>query len=311
MTDKPAGLDAALAQLQAQLPRIGKDKTAKVQTREKGTYTYGYANLASITAALKPLMGPLGLAFTSKPTMLERGPGDFDFVLKYRLVHAPSGEDDAGQWPLPDPLRTSPQQVGSAITYARRYALCAVTGVAPDDDDDDAQSAGTAPRAARQKPPERAAGNLPRNRDGSTRRSEVTDDELAASGQMTAGQVRDHNRLERDVIGTGPQGTERLSAVPDDDLWETRGPVPLRTPKAAVPAAAAIHAQFTRLGFTDDERDQRLNVMSSVAGRRIGSTNDLTAADGVVLLRFLRPLTDRDDLIDAMANREEPGDAQP
>lgn len=306
MTDQPASLATALAQLQAELPHIGKDKTARVVTKEKGTYTYDYANLASILDALKSLMGPLGLAFTSKPTTVFRDNGDREFVLAYKLLHAPSGESDAGEWPLPDPLRTTPQQVGSAITYARRYCLCAVTGVAPDDDDDGQAAATAGPATGRQpraKPPQRAAAALPRNRDGSTSRSQVTDDELADTGQMTDAQQRDHNRLERDVKGTGPQGTERLTATPDDDPWQL--PAPVRTPQAAQPTRGVIHQHFKRLGFDDaqpGDKEARIGAMSAIIGRRITSTNDLTAAEGIDVGKFLGRLPNggRDALIERL-----------
>jgi ERF superfamily len=60
-------------------------------------------------------------------------------VLAYSLVHA-SGEREDGIYPL---TGGAPQEQGSAITYARRYCLCAVTGVAADADDD-GQAAQTA-----------------------------------------------------------------------------------------------------------------------------------------------------------------------
>ena len=125
-------LAAALAELQTNLPEIRKSETAHVKS-DKGNYSYSYADLAAISRALLPRMGPLGLSFTSRPTMV----GD-RFVLAYALVHT-SGDREAGEYPLPS--GGSPQAIGSAITYARRYALCAVTGVAPDSDDDDGAKA--------------------------------------------------------------------------------------------------------------------------------------------------------------------------
>jgi hypothetical protein len=111
----------ALAKLQAELPKIGKGGTAQ----------YGkYADLADVSKEVLPRLGSLGLAFTAKPTM-----ADGSFVLAYSLVHV-SGEREDGFYPLPS--NGTSQQLGSAITYARRYALCAVTGVAPDEDDDGA-----------------------------------------------------------------------------------------------------------------------------------------------------------------------------
>jgi hypothetical protein len=60
---------------------------------------------------------------------------DGKLVLIYELLHV-SGQSREGVYPLPE--RGTPQEIGGAITYARRYCLCAVTGVAPDDDDNDA-----------------------------------------------------------------------------------------------------------------------------------------------------------------------------
>jgi hypothetical protein len=118
-------LAEALAMLQTRLPEIKKDQTANT-----GTYSYTYADLAQVSRAVLPVLGGLGLSFSAKPTM-----SGGQFVLAYRLLHV-SGEDDTGEYPLP--TGGTPQSMGSAITYARRYCLCAVTGVAPEDDDDGA-----------------------------------------------------------------------------------------------------------------------------------------------------------------------------
>lgn len=312
----PASLAEALAALQAKLPHIGKDKTAKVQTKDNRNYTYDYANLASILTALKSLMGPLGLAFTAKPTTVFRDNGDREFVLEYKLIHAPSGESDAGEWPLPDPLRTTPQQVGSAITYARRYCLCAVLGIAPDDDDDDGQAAATAGpvtgRQPRGKPPLRAAAALPRNRDGTVSRSQATEEELADSGNMTGAQAKEHGKLERETLA-GSKAAQRLTATPDDDPWLDSPPGQLPVPQPARPKAGVIHAHFKRLGFDDatpGDKESRLGAMSAITGRRITSTNDLTAVEGIEVGKFLEKCRDRDALIERLAVKAgEPSDA--
>jgi hypothetical protein len=56
-------------------------------------------------------------------------------VLAYALLHE-SGEGRSGEYLLPDPTRARPQDIGSAITYARRYSFCAVTGLVTEEDDD-------------------------------------------------------------------------------------------------------------------------------------------------------------------------------
>src|SRR5260221_7898459 len=156
---QPPTLAAALAQLQTRLPRIGKDSEAVMPGKNGGRQGgYKYAALATISRVLLPVMGELGLAFTTRPTMSVRHEGKDEFVLLYQLLHGPSGEDLSGEYPLPQ--SGTPQSIGSAITYARRYCLLAVTGAAPDEDDHDAPQAEQAARAQRNMPPEvRADGS--------------------------------------------------------------------------------------------------------------------------------------------------------
>lgn len=126
-------LAAALAAVQADLPQI-----VKAETADTGKYQYTYATLGAISAQLLPLLAKQGLAFTCLPTLTDTG----QFVLAYRLLHT-SGDTLEGQYPLPP--GGGPQAQGSAITYARRYVLCAMVGVAPEDDDGQAaQQAATA-----------------------------------------------------------------------------------------------------------------------------------------------------------------------
>lgn len=144
---EPSALAAALAAFQAEIPHIGKDNLAVVKS-DKGSYKYTYADLSTISAKVLPLLAKNGLSFSAKPTINSEG----KFVLEYTLRHS-GGESDMGQYPLS--ATGTPQQVGSAITYARRYALCAVTGVTPDEDDDGAAASGVVvePPAQRKAPP--------------------------------------------------------------------------------------------------------------------------------------------------------------
>lgn len=133
---QPSALAASLAALQADLPDVGKGQTANA-----GTYSYSYADLADCSTAILPKLAEHGLSFSAKPTLTDEG----RFVLRYVLRHT-SGESDGGDYPLPDPTKASAQQVGSAITYSRRYTLCAVTGLAPHGEDDDGKAASQTPR---------------------------------------------------------------------------------------------------------------------------------------------------------------------
>ena len=133
-----SALAAALSAFQAEIPSIAKGKTG-----DAGSYSYQYAGLDDIVPVAMPLLARHGLSFVARPTMMGGA-----FVLDYALMHF-GGESLEGIYPLPDPLTTKPQTLGGAITYARRYAFCAVTGIAPGGDDDDAAEAnGTTAAAA-------------------------------------------------------------------------------------------------------------------------------------------------------------------
>ena len=128
MPEVPGSLAEALITLQASLPHIRKTATGQAGNRETR-----YADLSTITDIMLPVLASLGLYWACLPTMQD-GVSD-RFVLRYRLEHQPTGEFLTGDYPLPS---SNPQTMGGAITYARRYALCAVLGLAPAEDDDDA-----------------------------------------------------------------------------------------------------------------------------------------------------------------------------
>lgn len=123
----PDSLAKALVAFQKELPSVTKDKTAKVPTKSGGEYSYSYADLGSITAVVIPLLTKHGLSFITAPRMTEAS-----YELVGILIHE-SGEQIEGALPI---YGRQPQEIGSAITYARRYLLGAMTGVCTEDDDD-------------------------------------------------------------------------------------------------------------------------------------------------------------------------------
>ena len=186
MPEQPATLAEALLAVQARLPRITKDSEAQV-----GTRTYPYANLATIHDAVMPLLGELGLYWVTCPTLLTERQGDTShpgpFVLRYELRHALTDSVVRGDYPLPE--SGTPQQIGSAITYARRYCLTAVLGIAPVEDDDDGQAA---EQAATWRPPAnprtRKADRHRVDRDGPVPDDEWTTPPEDSPGSSTTGQ---------------------------------------------------------------------------------------------------------------------------
>lgn len=92
-----------------------------------------YADLASVSDVCRPELAANGLSIIQLPTMR-----DGKMVLTYMLLHS-SGEYITEELEM-TPVKSDPQGIGSAITYARRYSLAAITGVATEDDDGNAAS---------------------------------------------------------------------------------------------------------------------------------------------------------------------------
>lgn len=116
----------ALAQLEIE----GADKD-----NQNPHFKSKYATLASVWDACHGPLNRQGIAILQVPGANAGGTS----VLYTWLIHK-SGQWFRGEWKI-KPTQDTPQGVGSAVTYARRYSLAAMTGVAPKDDDDDGNSA--------------------------------------------------------------------------------------------------------------------------------------------------------------------------
>lgn len=133
-------LAAALAAFQAEVPKMSKDETAKVTGEGKNgpvKYTYGYAGLDQFVEIVEPVLGKHGLSVTGTTTWAN---GHFLAVIS--LLHE-GGEERTACWPLPDPFGrgVGPQDIGSMLTYIRRYLGWLLTGTFPGGVDDDGKQA--------------------------------------------------------------------------------------------------------------------------------------------------------------------------
>jgi hypothetical protein len=124
-----AKLNAALAAAQGQFPRIEASKTANVRGKDgKPGYSYSYADLADIFAAVRPVLSKNGLAITQRTSR-----GDQDRTgLRTELRHVAGGVLASETEISVSPSNT--QAFGSALTYLRRYELVTLLGIAPDGD---------------------------------------------------------------------------------------------------------------------------------------------------------------------------------
>lgn len=147
-------LAAALAKAQAAFPAVPRDKRVTVTSKRTGqTYSFNYAPLDTILDKVRKPLSENGLAIVQ---MLD----GTDLVTL--LLHE-SGASLSGKVALPRDPNGDVQQLGSAITYLRRYALQAMLGIAAEEDDDGNTAAGN-----RATPAQRGNGNRPQRVDPQT-----------------------------------------------------------------------------------------------------------------------------------------------
>ena len=133
MSPSIAVLTKALSAAQGEFETIGKDKTGKIRS-EKASYDYKYADLATCLESTRKALAKYGVAVV-QPVRTEGARAIVTTIVAC-----------AGEWISEETTinasDASPQKVGSAITYARRYGFLAMVGAAPDLEDDDGDHAG-------------------------------------------------------------------------------------------------------------------------------------------------------------------------
>jgi hypothetical protein len=145
-----AAFAPAFVELQAAMPKIPKDKTGQAGNRETK-----YADLETTIELVKPLLAEHGFAFLQP---CSEGSGG-QVAVTTILLHK------SGEW-MRDTLvmptgGSGAQAVGSAISYAKRYALTSMLGLATEDDDGHAASQQPARRQTRQQPRAADASTAP------------------------------------------------------------------------------------------------------------------------------------------------------
>jgi hypothetical protein len=125
-------LAAALAKAQGEVGTVAKDSANPF-------FKSHYASLAAVWEATRPILSKHQLSVVQMPSHDEAG-----YYVETQLMHS------SGQWirsrTYMKPVKDDPQGIGSLISYARRYALQAVTMICPDDDDGEVAMGRTAPQ---------------------------------------------------------------------------------------------------------------------------------------------------------------------
>ena len=132
-SDSIGALAAALAKAQAEIENPQKSLTATIVSPfpREGMRSFRYAPLSSGLDLVRKCLGQHEIA-TVQSTTIDRESGLIR--LTTTLVHA-SGEWVSSDWPVcPASETAAPHRLGAALTYARRYALFTLVGIAGEDD---------------------------------------------------------------------------------------------------------------------------------------------------------------------------------
>lgn len=124
-----SNLTKKFMQVLNEVPNFSTDETANA-----GSRTYKYLNLATLLKNIKPIFEKHDLAFSQKVTFDSTGDGRQVLGTVETVIFDENEQQTVCSYPFF--VTGDPQQVGSAITYARRYSLTTVLGIFPDKDDD-------------------------------------------------------------------------------------------------------------------------------------------------------------------------------
>jgi hypothetical protein len=132
-SERTGAFAAALAKAQSEITNPEKSLTATITSPfpREGSRSFRYASLSSGLDLVRKCLGRHEIA-TVQATAIDR---DRDLIrLTTTLVHA-SGEWVSSDWPVCSVSETAaPHRLGAALTYARRYALFTLVGIAGEDD---------------------------------------------------------------------------------------------------------------------------------------------------------------------------------
>lgn len=116
----------ALLKVQKELDPVHKGR--------KG-YGYNYADLPAVMDSCLEALNDAGILVVQSPTVSEKQAA----AIYTRLIHAETGEEITSTievpWAIGNTKMSDAQAYGSAMTYARRYALVAMLGIVTEDDD--------------------------------------------------------------------------------------------------------------------------------------------------------------------------------
>ena len=239
---------AALAKAQVELANPEKSLTATLpspSSREESR-TFRYAPLSSGLEIVRKCLGRHEIA-AMQTTSIDAATG---FICLTTVLAHSSGEWVSSDWPVwpvcPVTETATPQRMGAALTYARRYALFTLVGIAGEDDVDAPDLAAPATEPSQGLDADRGSTNRPKHSDGrgpplplrSDREAPTTSQPILTAEQSAS---------RRDALLAE---VERLSSAEDAVTW-ARDSLPVKNTLITADAHAVERAFAARLSSFD------------------------------------------------------------
>ncbi|WP_186364925.1 ERF family protein [Staphylococcus hominis] len=127
----------SITEINKALNNFHKEVKQPFKDKNNPFYKSKYVPLENVAEAIDKTSTKFGLTYTQYPVSNEKGE-----VGVATILHHESGEYMEYPPLMVKPEKNTPQGVGSAITYSRRYSLSTVFGITSDQDDDGNEASG-------------------------------------------------------------------------------------------------------------------------------------------------------------------------
>jgi hypothetical protein len=284
-----AALASALAKAQIELTNPEKSLigTIEPQRGDGGARQFRYAPLSSGLEIVRKILGQYEIA-TMQTTAVDQGTGIINLTTV--LAHS-SGEWIASDWPVCAVSETAkPHRMGAALTYARRYSLFTLVGIAGEDDLDAPDLVGLAPQTETSTVERKVLGNGDQQTSSNRRAGRGRANKFNSPSPKSALSMALSASLRAELL----REIEGLSAADNAALWAQRR-LPAKSQLSATDAQQVEEAFAAKLALISTGGSKTDDVDSDAGGLSLAeNTRTLQIDKSVLVFPEPRRIRDRD-----------------
>jgi hypothetical protein len=251
-----AALATALAKAQIELANPEKSLTGTIEPQQGqgGARQFRYAPLSSGLEIVRKTLGQQEIA-TVQTTVIDQAAGIVNLATV--LAHS-SGEWIASDWPIcPIADTERPHRMGAALTYARRYALFTLVGIAGEDDLDAPDSIGPVAQTEKLSIESKSVGNGGQQANSNRRAGRGRPNKFNSPSPASELSVALSASLRAELL----REIECLGAADDAALWAQRR-LPAKNQLSATDAQEVEEAFAAKLAVIQAQSAKSDDVLS-------------------------------------------------